>query len=404
MMASRRRSPLAPPKADAAAQSFRSDAAQVWSLAFAGRASAPAAEQQQHRFEAMGGCAIAFLDLIDTPEGESLRLYFDAEAEEGVAEPMASSLAVIELPAGGAPSSSSCPERGGALRAAWAGAQRAWYPDAAHVCCGRPGHYQGCLVWGSAKAEAALSALCRGEGGGGGGGRALAFAFGSHPVGARLLGRRLCHSVELLVQVPACGGAACDDLWCRLPGASFEAVDGGVPEHHQRRLTELRRCGGGGGACGGGFRVGGGGAGGGGGLESSLLLSALARASRGGSSAGGSVAGRCSESECPWTGRARARSSSCGSSSDADSGAPGGPAHGGAAGGTPALSVLSCPSASASVAAGTPSASTPTAAASSRRDSRCSGAGDDAPSSPFAALCGEEYWDEELLVVAQGGW
>ena len=71
------------------------------------------------------------------------RLYFDAEVEEGVAEPLSSSLCVVDLP--GAPLTSSRGAAGGAAEAAataWAGTQWAWFPDAAYVSCGRPGHYQ----------------------------------------------------------------------------------------------------------------------------------------------------------------------------------------------------------------------------------------------------------------------
>lgn len=88
------------------------------------------------------------------------RLYFDAEAEEGVSEPMSSSLAVLELPvvtavtnpsqvvtectqaSGAGVATATPPECGGEMSGAWASTQWAWYPDAAYICCGRPGHYQ----------------------------------------------------------------------------------------------------------------------------------------------------------------------------------------------------------------------------------------------------------------------
>jgi hypothetical protein len=61
---------------------------------------------------------------------------------------------------------------------------------------------QGCLVWGSGKTEAILSALdaeahCA---------KALTFAYGCHPADAALLGKRQAHALEVLLRVG--GGAA----------------------------------------------------------------------------------------------------------------------------------------------------------------------------------------------------
>lgn len=80
------------------------------------------------------------------PDPSAARLYFDAEVEEDMAGPMASSLAVVELlPVHGAssaaPSPAGCTRDPKPLDAAWARAADAWYPDAAYVCCGQPGHY-----------------------------------------------------------------------------------------------------------------------------------------------------------------------------------------------------------------------------------------------------------------------
>lgn len=73
------------------------------------------------------------------PRSHSLRLprrlYFDAEGDANLCEPMASSLTVVELRGGGGSGS------GDDAEAAWAVSQAAWYPDAAAVCTGRPGHY-----------------------------------------------------------------------------------------------------------------------------------------------------------------------------------------------------------------------------------------------------------------------
>ena len=66
--ASRRRSYLAPSEACIPAE----DTAQVFSLAFAERPSAPAAPTQ-HRLDDLGACTISFLDLVDAADGESLR-------------------------------------------------------------------------------------------------------------------------------------------------------------------------------------------------------------------------------------------------------------------------------------------------------------------------------------------
>jgi hypothetical protein len=67
-MLSHRRSPLA-----LSAKSGACDVtAQVWSLAFDGKRSAPAATPLAA--QQLAGCAISFLDLIETPEDEeSLR-------------------------------------------------------------------------------------------------------------------------------------------------------------------------------------------------------------------------------------------------------------------------------------------------------------------------------------------
>lgn len=69
MISSRRRSPLAPSRVVIPSE----DQVQVWSLAFSGRASAPANAQLQQRRDHLAGCGIAFLDLLDAAEGESLR-------------------------------------------------------------------------------------------------------------------------------------------------------------------------------------------------------------------------------------------------------------------------------------------------------------------------------------------
>ena len=457
------------------------------------------------------------------------RLYFDAEVEEGVAEPMASSLAVLELSeattsgSGGGSGSSSgaaaaAAARAAALGAAWGATQWAWHPDAAYVCCGRPGHYQvcvcvclcaagraasrvskrrarfawrhvsavfetdrppsthpptrptpppgpptqGCLVWGARKTEAALAALA----GDARCAKALAFTYGCHPADAALLGRRLAHTVEVLLEVPP-RSRHLEDPWCRLPGAAFEVVEGGVAEHHQRRIEGLRlasRCaarGFGGGGFGGGSAFGLGsdagadvagkrieegcsggagastGSGGGGGSLAAAVAAAAALKRCGGSAAGALLRG---EPESFWAGcRARELSSSGCSSSDADSLAVGAATAGAAAAAgvgtqqpqlSAAPSVLSCPSAvsssfAASVAAGgagglsrqDTGASTPTfgsgalfaascgaaaAGGASRRNSRCVS---EPPPSPFAAMSAHEIWDDEqLVIVAGGGW
>jgi hypothetical protein len=225
----------------------------------------------------------------------------------------------------------------------------------------------------------------------------------------------------------------------RLPGATFDAVSGGLSEHHQRRLAELRRAGssgsGGGcsarssgGACGGNAYFGPGAL-----HDPSEALAGLSLSAAGSSKPGSALCSRDepeaapwagggarpsrlarAESDCPWqsvvaAAAAGARRGSGGSSIDADSAAsgPGAPA-------SVAASVLTCASAASSLAAGgggdakcgggaggATASSTPTWV-SSRRASRCSG--DEAPSSPFALFCDQEYWDEEVLVVAAGGW
>jgi hypothetical protein len=222
-----------------------------------------------------------------------------------MAEPMASSLSVMELTVPttanstcstptaqqGAPqkqSEAAPPKR---LADAWADAQWAWYPDAAYVVCGRPGHYrvsgacagfelwaagsacalltqpfppthqnlpppstqrnqqqnQGCLVWGEPKTGAILDALARPSGRGAA--TALAFAYGRHPADAALLGRRGSSgggggaAVQLLVEV-APREPREEDLWCRLPGAELQRpAAGGLAAHHQQRMEETRRRG-----------------------------------------------------------------------------------------------------------------------------------------------------------------
>lgn len=52
------------------------ETAQIWALSFQDRASAPcwAAAMQQRRGDHLAGCGIAFLDLVETADGdESLR-------------------------------------------------------------------------------------------------------------------------------------------------------------------------------------------------------------------------------------------------------------------------------------------------------------------------------------------
>lgn len=70
MLARRSRlAPVAPARVAIPAE----EVVQVWSLAFSGRASAPACAQLQHRLDHLSGCGIRFLDLVDAADGESLR-------------------------------------------------------------------------------------------------------------------------------------------------------------------------------------------------------------------------------------------------------------------------------------------------------------------------------------------
>jgi len=108
--------------------------------------------------------------------------------------------------------------------------------------------------------------------------------------------------------------------------------------------------------------------------------------------------------------------SGSGSSIDAADSSSGASSEAGAGPGS-AASVLSCPSVISSLAAaraaggshasgGCGGSSNAVTAAStpswggSRRNSRSTTNGDDVPSSPFALYCSQEYWDEEMVIVA----
>ncbi|GBF89908.1 hypothetical protein Rsub_02612 [Raphidocelis subcapitata] len=359
---------------------------QVWALAGPDAAAAardsadePGTPRASWSRGGAGICRVAHLDLVDSPEGESLRLYFDAQLEEDdMAQPMASSLAMVDLPppppapprgaaapraaAALAPAAAVAPASGRALCDAWAAAAAAWYPDAAFVSLGRPGHHQGCLVWGGRKAAALLDALS----GAARCGRALVFAYGSHPVDAAMLGRRPNARLASLLEVPPNDGK--EDLWCRLPGAQLKRLDGTISDHHSRRLAELRLasaapppapdaaccCLGAGcadGACGGGFCSG--------------PLPRLDGAWRG----GGACDASSGAASPLWRGQSDASSWGAGSSTD---GTP--PADAGASG--------------------------PPSRRSSASGGAAGGAGEEG--SPFAALFGEEAWEGELVIVARG--